>query len=96
MLARRNWWQTKLVILIGRNAPKRREIVRILSDSMERLLPLSTRLGKRSHDLICCWCQHYEEQLYYLRHTAGMFPEYVVRFSDASLSASARDTIKRN
>ncbi len=65
VLARRNWWQTKLVILIGKHTPKCREMVRILSDSMDRPLPLSMRIKKRLHYLICCWCQRYEEQLHY-------------------------------
>lgn len=95
VLARRNWWQTKLVILIGRHTPKCREMVRILSQSMDKPLPLSMRIKKRLHYLICCWCQRYEEQLHYLRETAQAFPEHADKSSDASLSRNAKEQIKR-
>ena len=76
VLARRNWWQTKLVIFIGKHTPKCKEMVRILSQSMDEPMPLSMRIKKRIHYLICCWCQRYEEQLHYLRRTARAFPEH--------------------
>ena len=90
VLARRNWWQTKLVILIGKHTPKCREMVRILSDSMDRPLPLKMRIKKRLHYLICCWCQRYEEHLHYLRKTASAFPEHADQISDVALSAAPR------
>lgn len=95
VLARRNWWQTKLVIFIGRNTPKCREMVRVLSKSMDEPLSFSMRIKKRLHYLICCWCQRYEEQLHYLRKTASAFPEYAGRSSKASLPASAKERMKK-
>jgi hypothetical protein len=77
VLARRNWFQTKLVIFIGKHTPKCREMVRILSRSMDEPMPLMMRIKKRLHFLICCWCQRYEEQLHYLRKAAGEYPEHV-------------------
>ena len=53
------------------------------------------RIKKRLHYLICCWCQRYEEHLYYLRKTAAAFPEHADQCSGASLSAGARERIKR-
>ena len=44
VLARRNWWQTKLVIFIGKHTPKCPEMVRILSQSMDKPMPLSMRI----------------------------------------------------
>jgi hypothetical protein len=93
VLARRNWWQTKLVIFIGKHTPKCREMVRILSDSMDRPLPLTMRIRKRLHYLICCWCQRYEEHLHYLRKTTHAFPEHADQSSDASLSSEAKKRI---
>ena len=61
VLARRNWWQTMLVKLIGKYTPKCREMVRILSQSMDESMPLMMRIKKRLHFLICCWCQRYED-----------------------------------
>jgi hypothetical protein len=77
VLARRNWFQTKLVIFIGKHTPKCREMVRILSKSTDEPMPLIMRIKKRLHFLICCWCQRYEAQLRYLRKTAGEYPDHV-------------------
>ena len=77
VLARRNWLQTKLVIFIGKHTPKCREMVQILSKSMDEPMPLWMRIKKRLHFLICCWCQRYEEQLHYLRKTAAKYPDHV-------------------
>jgi hypothetical protein len=95
VLARRNWWQTMLVKFIGRHTPKCREMVRILSQSMDEPMPLMMRIKKRLHFLICCWCQRYEEQLVYMRQTAREFPEHADEASDAEFSAEARERIKR-
>jgi hypothetical protein len=95
VLARRNWWQTMLVKFIGKHTPKCREMVRILSQSMDEPLPLMMRIKKRLHFLICCWCQRYEEQLRYMRDTARQFPEHADEASDLPLSTEMRDRIKR-
>src|ERR1041384_2878782 len=95
VLARRNWWQTKLVIFIGKHTPKCREMVRILSDSMDRPLPLSMRIKKRFHYLICCWCQRYEEHLKFLRTTSHCFPEHAEECSHATLPNESKERIKR-
>src|SRR5437667_349957 len=62
VLARRNWWQTMLVKFIGKHTPKCREMVRILSQSMDEPMPPMMRIKKRLHFLICCWCQRCDEQ----------------------------------
>src|SRR5437764_15373084 len=90
----RNWWQTALVKLIGKHTPKCREMVRILSQSMDEPMPLMMRIKKRIHFLICCWCQRYEEQLRYIRRTASRFPEHADKASDASLPPQATERIK--
>lgn len=95
VLARRNWWQTKLVIFIGKHTPKCREMARILSQSMDKPLPLTMRIKKRLHYLICCWCQRYEEQLHYIRNTACRFPEHADKLRDAPLSSDAKEQMKQ-
>ena len=95
VLARRNWWQTMLVKFIAKHTPKCREMVRILSQSMDEPMPLMMRIKKRVHFLICCWCQRYEEQLRYMRQTARQFPEHAHEASDAEFSSEARERIKR-
>src|SRR6266480_845055 len=95
VLARRNLWQTKLVIFIGKHTPKCREMVRILSRSMDEPMAPLMRIKKRLHFLICCWCQRYEEQLRYIHETARQFPEHADQASDAPFSAEARQHIKQ-
>jgi hypothetical protein len=95
VLARRNWWQTMLVKFIGRHTPKCREMVQILSRSMDEPMPVMMRIKKRLHFLICCWCQRYEVQLHYLRDTARNFPEHADEASSAAFSAEARERIKQ-
>jgi hypothetical protein len=94
VLARRNWLQTALVILIGKYTPKCREMVRLLSKSMDEPMPLPMRLKKRLHFLICCWCERYERQLHYLRNTAQLFPEHAGETSDAQFSAERKRDLK--
>jgi hypothetical protein len=84
-----------LVKFIGKHTPKCREMVQILSQSMDEPLPLTMRIKKRLHFLICCWCQRYAEQLHYLRQTARQFPEHADEGSDAPFSPEARERIKR-
>ena len=94
VLARRNWFQTALVKFIGKHTPKCRDMVRILSEGMDKPLPLSMRIRKRLHFLICCWCQRYEEQLHYIRDTARQFPEHADEAEGTPLSDQARQRIK--
>jgi hypothetical protein len=95
VLARRNWWQTMLVKFIGKHTPKCREMVRILSQSMDEPMPLVMRIKKRLHFLICCWCQRYEEQLVYMCQTARRFPEHADQASSAEFSSEARERIRQ-
>jgi hypothetical protein len=95
VLARRNWWQTMLVKFIGKHTPKCREMVRILSRSMDEPMPLIMRIRKRIHFLICCWCQRYEEQLRYIRETARQFPEHADKVPGPPLSEEAKERMKQ-
>ncbi|MEZ0300420.1 MAG: zf-HC2 domain-containing protein [Candidatus Methylacidiphilales bacterium] len=96
-LARRNWFQTQLVRLIGRNTPKCRQVVRILSQGMDKKLSLKTRLQLRVHYLICDWCRRYEQQLHFLRDAARQFPEKGCDGADpkAKLADSAKERIRQ-
>src|SRR5213076_122777 len=95
VLARRNWWQTMLMKFIGKHTLKCREMVRILSQSMDEPMPLIMRIKKRLHFLICCWCQRYEAQLRYIHETSTKFAEHADEASDAEFSAEARERIKQ-
>ena len=95
VLARRNWWQTMLVKFIGKRTPKCREMVRILSQSMDEPMPVGIRVKKRLHFLICCWCQRYEQQLVYMRQTARQFPDHADEASDVPFPPDAKERIKK-
>jgi len=99
VLARRNWFQTRLVIFIGKHTPKCREMVRILSRSLDEPMPWTMRIKKRLHFLICCWCQRYEEQLHYLRKTAVEYPDHVPPSSSnvpADLKERWKEALRRS
>ena len=94
VLSRRNRFQTALVKFIGKRTPKCREVVRILSQSMDSKLPLSMRIKLRLHYLICAWCQRYEKHLHELRKFASSVPDHTHAFSEDTLSLTAKDRMK--
>ena len=93
-LARRNRFQTALVKFIGKRTPKCREVVRILSQSMDSKLPLSMQIKLRLHYLICAWCQRYEKHLHELRKFASSVPDHTEAFSEDTLSPTVKERIK--
>jgi hypothetical protein len=46
-----------------------KDVTRLLSDSMDRSLPIGKRIGVRLHLLICKFCARYERQLHLIRDT---------------------------
>ena len=46
-----------------------KDVTRLLSESMDRSLPLGKRVGVRFHLLICRFCARYERQLLQIRET---------------------------
>jgi hypothetical protein len=94
-LARRNRFQTALVKFIGKRTPKCREVVRILSQSMDSKLPLSMRIKLRMHYLICAWCRRYEKHLHELRKFSSSVPDHAEAFSEDALSPTAKERMKQ-
>lgn len=90
----KGWLGRQVMLLIAYHTPRCRDIVRIASQGMERELPASVRVKLWVHNLTCCWCQRYMQQLRYLRKTACAFPEKAGEISRAALSAAARDRLK--
>ena len=50
-----------------RRQPPCREMVRLMSQSLERALGLRERLSLHLHLIVCAWCDLYLEQLRFLR-----------------------------
>jgi hypothetical protein len=95
LLKRRSWPETQLVKFIGRHTPKCPEVVRILSQGMDRELSLRTRLFLRLHFLICRWCQRYSEHLRYLRKFSRRIPEEIANLDTLTMPPDAKDRMKR-
>ena len=81
-----------------RITPSCKDMTRLLSDAMDRPLPLGIRLKMRLHFLICKWCERYKNQLLFLRQALRRNPtelESEVAASSRSLSPEAKDRLKR-
>jgi hypothetical protein len=95
LLVGRNWIERLLVSFIADHTPKCREVVKLLSQSMELRLPMSTQIKLRFHFLICVWCQRYERQLRALRNIAASAPEHLDQICPETLSDSSKERLKR-
>jgi hypothetical protein len=83
-----------------RNTPSCQEVVRILSDAMDRPIPLHRRIAVRFHFLICTWCVRYHRQIGLLRTALrgtgpGTPADDAPAGSGARLSDEARERLKR-
>lgn len=90
------WLKTWLI----RNTPSCQEVVRILSDAMERPIPLRRRIAVRLHFLICTWCARYQQQIGLIRTALrstepGAPRDDAPANSGARLSDEARERLKR-
>jgi hypothetical protein len=94
-IAGRNWFERMLVSLIEKHTPKCREVVRLLSRSMEVKLPFATRIKIRFHYLICVWCYRYGKQLSLLRKVASLLPEHADECGQETLPYSSKERIKQ-
>jgi hypothetical protein len=88
------WLIEKMVGFIARITPPCHDITRLLSQSMDRQLPLYTRMAIRLHFQTCVWCKRYGEQLDTIRKASRSIAEHGEGISSASLSENARQRIK--
>ena len=47
----------------------------MVSESLDRQLPMYQRIGVRIHFMMCKFCARYQEQLLFLRKTAHLYSE---------------------
>ena len=71
-----------------------KQISRLISDSMDRQLPLTTRMGIRFHLMMCALCRRYKKQLLYIRNILHNTPE-ARDISCQALSEAARQRIEK-
>ena len=92
---RPDWLKNWLI----RNTPSCREVVRMLSDAMDRPIPLRRRIAMRLHFLICKWCARYRKQIglirTLLRREESISPTDTPDTPNARLSDEAREWLKR-
>jgi len=74
-----------------------REVTRLVSESLDRELPLRQRMSMKMHLMMCKLCSRYSKQLAGLREAVRL---HSVREEDidsypASLSSEARERIKQ-
>ncbi len=58
-----------------RITPACKDMTRLLSESMDRSLPLMIRVTMRLHILICKWCKLYQHQLLFVRNAIQHHPD---------------------
>ena len=76
---------------------KCKEVTRMVSESLDRKLPLYQRIGIRIHLLMCKFCSRFKKQLLFLRETIR---QHVERDKDTELSTKlppeARERIRKS
>jgi len=73
-----------------------KDVTRLISDSMDRSLPLGKRIGVRLHLMICRFCARYERQLLLIRDTVRRIadpPDPPGALPPDTLSPEARERI---
>jgi hypothetical protein len=95
LLAGRNWFERLLMSFIAKRTPKCREVARLLSQSTEVKLPVTTRVKIRLHYLICVWCYRYGKQLRALRKLASSLPEHADDCCQETLTYSSKERMKQ-
>lgn len=86
------------ILWLARRLPTCRETTRLVSDSLDRKLPLRQRIKMELHLLICAFCERYRQQSLFLREAMRQAPLHAHEpepTSAASLSPEARERLKR-
>ncbi len=74
-----------------------KDVTGLLSESMDRTLPLGKRIGVRLHLLVCEFCARYERQFLLIRETARRLAAAVEAPGEPlgeALSEAARERIR--
>lgn len=81
-------------MFIATHTPKCHDITRLISESLDRPLPLRTRIAMWIHCRICVWCERYRDQLGFLRKALKSWPEHGAVKMRGGLSPEARNRLK--
>ena len=94
MIEPTNWWKTKIVMFVAAHTPKCHDITRLISQSLDRPLPLRTRIAMWIHYRICVWCERYRDQLGFLREALQSCPDQGAERMRGRLSPDAQSRLK--
>ncbi len=73
-----------------------KKVTRMVSESLDRKLPLHQRMGIRIHLLMCKFCSRYRKQLLILREAMRLQEKYVEDTKPSpTLRPEARERIRR-
>ncbi len=86
-----NW----IINFLARNTPSCKEVIQLISNSMEQPLSLQKRISLQFHFLICKWCSRYQKQLRFIRNILGRNPEKVGENAPGALSQETKERIKQ-
>ena len=70
------------------------EASRLISESLDRKLPMGRRIALRIHLLMCKLCPRFLQQMLFLKEASDHYKEEIEEDSSYSLSINAREKIK--
>jgi hypothetical protein len=70
------------------------EATRLMSESLDRKLPVGKRIGLRMHLLMCRLCPRFWRQLFLLKNASDVYKKEMEEDTSISLSAETREKIK--
>ena len=73
-----------------------RQVVPLMSESMDRRLGISEHLKLRLHLIVCVWCARYLQHLKFMRQIMALQPSVNDVESETHLSVEARERIASN
>lgn len=87
-----------IVFWIAHRLPPCDVVIKQLSDSLDRKLPLRDRIKIKLHLMVCVWCVRYGEQIQFVRTAArnlGHLHDQGEAAPKRRLSSAARERLKK-
>lgn len=81
--------------LMARVMPSCKDISALISEGMDRQLPLQKRLSIRLHVSMCSLCRRYEKQIHLLRGGFGYYADPDKSAAEQSLSPEAKAKLEK-
>lgn len=92
VLRRANHTMMRLMVRV---MPSCRDISELISQAMDRRLPLRKRLSIRLHVSMCGFCRRYEKQLHLLRHGFTCYADPDQNQAEKPLSPEAKAKLEK-